>query len=182
MLSLCKFSLKVRMLFCFFFFLQFYNCGLKISPAEKFIWWYHIFCYTDNRRELTAWWTMLLVYSTVPVDRAARPMAHKIQNWLKMSVDFKGLMLKNKPHLVTFYESTLLSRRTFQLWTSGRVKSTDGNFFFFAQKHKVWSSDWRGLTEMFLTIFTNPSSWVGYDTRSIFKRSLTGLNSEFSFS
>ena len=28
----------------------------------------------------------------------------------------------------------------------------------------------------------NPSAWVGYDTRSIFKRSLTGLNSEFSFS
>ena len=31
-------------------------------------------------------------------------------------------------------------------------------------------------------IFTNPSAWAGYDTRSIFKRSLTGLNSEFSFS
>ena len=33
-----------------------------------------------------------------------------------------------------------------------------------------------------LVIFTNPSARVGYDTRSIFKRSLTGLNSEFSFS
>ena len=33
-----------------------------------------------------------------------------------------------------------------------------------------------------LTIFTNPSARAGYDTRSIFKRSLTGLNSEFSFS
>ena len=28
----------------------------------------------------------------------------------------------------------------------------------------------------------NPSVRAGYDTRSIFKRSLTGLNSEFSFS
>ena len=27
-------------------------------------------------------------------------------------------------------------------------------------------------------IFTNPSARAGYDTRSIFKRSLTGLNSE----
>ena len=36
---------------------------------------------------------------------------------------------------------------------------------------------------LFLYIFTNPSAWAGYDTRSIFfKRSLTGLNSEFSFS
>ena len=31
-------------------------------------------------------------------------------------------------------------------------------------------------------IFTNPSARAGYDTKSIFKRSLTGLNSEFSFS
>ena len=29
---------------------------------------------------------------------------------------------------------------------------------------------------------TNPSAQAGYDTRSIFKRSLTGLNSKFSFS
>ena len=28
----------------------------------------------------------------------------------------------------------------------------------------------------------HPSARAGYDTRSIFKRSLTGLNSEFSFS
>ena len=33
-----------------------------------------------------------------------------------------------------------------------------------------------------ITIFTNPSTRAGYDIRSIFKRSLTGLNSEFSFS
>ena len=31
-------------------------------------------------------------------------------------------------------------------------------------------------------LFTNPSARAGYDTRSFFKRSLTGLNSEFSFS
>ena len=31
-------------------------------------------------------------------------------------------------------------------------------------------------------MFTNPSTRAGYDTRSIFKRSLTGLNSKFSFS
>ena len=33
-----------------------------------------------------------------------------------------------------------------------------------------------------IIIFTNPSTRTGYDTRSIFMRSLTGLNSEFSFS
>ena len=33
-----------------------------------------------------------------------------------------------------------------------------------------------------MVLFTNPSARAGYDTRLIFKRSLTGLNSEFSFS
>ena len=32
------------------------------------------------------------------------------------------------------------------------------------------------------TYLPNPSAQAGYDTRSIFKRCLTGLNSEFSFS
>ena len=31
-------------------------------------------------------------------------------------------------------------------------------------------------------LFTNPSARGGYDTRSVFKRSLTGFNSEFFFS
>ena len=31
-------------------------------------------------------------------------------------------------------------------------------------------------------IFTNPSARAGHDTRSIFNQSLTGLNSELSFS
>ena len=33
-----------------------------------------------------------------------------------------------------------------------------------------------------MSIFANPSARPGYDTRLIFKRSLTGLNSDFSFS
>ena len=38
------------------------------------------------------------------------------------------------------------------------------------------------LVQQPIYIFTDPSARAGYDTRSIFKRSLTGLNSEFSFS
>ena len=37
----------------------------------------------------------------------------------------------------------------------------------------------RGTAHGLLALFTNPSARAGYDTRSIFKRSLTGLNSEF---
>ena len=33
-----------------------------------------------------------------------------------------------------------------------------------------------------ISIFTNPSARAGYDTRLVSKRSLAGLNSEFSFS
>ena len=40
----------------------------------------------------------------------------------------------------------------------------------------------RSLVGEIMVLFTNPSARAGYDTRSIFKRSLTGLNSEFSFS
>ena len=38
------------------------------------------------------------------------------------------------------------------------------------------------VTTSILAYLPNPSAWVGYDTRSIFKQSLIGLNSEFSFS
>ena len=41
-------------------------------------------------------------------------------------------------------------------------------------------SDFKG--SFLHTYLPNPSARAGYDTRSIFKRSLTGLNSEFSFS
>ena len=47
-----------------------------------------------------------------------------------------------------------------------------------------WHRSSRGDTAgcLMLVLFTNPSARAGYDTRSIFKQSLTGLNSEFSFS
>ena len=36
--------------------------------------------------------------------------------------------------------------------------------------------------KQYLSYLPTPSARAGYDTRSIFKRSLTGLNSDFSFS
>ena len=38
------------------------------------------------------------------------------------------------------------------------------------------------MSQLWLSFLPNPSARAGYDTWSIFKRSLTGLNSEFSFS
>ena len=42
-------------------------------------------------------------------------------------------------------------------------------------------SRWRRAVMVYPNL-PNPSARAGYDTRSIFKQSLTGLNSEFSFS
>ena len=63
-------------------------------------------------------------------------------------------------------------------WTekSTRFRLTTDN-----QKRKKSSLKFEDFCCCKQIIFTNPSARAGYDTRSIFKRSLTGLNSEFSF-
>ena len=48
-----------------------------------------------------------------------------------------------------------------------------------------WGVCWSFIGKCYwwmLILFTNPSALAGYDTSSIFKQILTGLNSEFSFS
>ena len=67
--------------------------------------------------------------------------------------------------LARFKYLSIFSFLIFFLWSAVKAKSTIWQVLFFV-----------------LTIFTNPSVRAGYDTSSIFKRSLTGLNSEFSFS
>ena len=55
-------------------------------------------------------------------------------------------------------------------------------FVFTVGKLQLKTSQLNTPIPLDMIIFTNPSAQAGYDTRSIFKRSLTGLNSEFSFS
>ena len=62
--------------------------------------------------------------------------------------------------------------RDYILWTSIDLMKENGFTLAKAKSRRYHT----------LTLFTNPSAWAGYDTRSTFKRSLTGLNSEFSFS
>ena len=50
------------------------------------------------------------------------------------------------------------------------------------QEIEIWPYIQMGYAQhRIMILFTNPSARVGYDTRSIFKQSLTGLKSEFSF-
>ena len=50
------------------------------------------------------------------------------------------------------------------------------------RKPEIFFVKLNGFKFCYITIFTNPSARAGYDTRSIFMRSLTGLNSDFSVS
>ena len=64
----------------------------------------------------------------------------------------------------------ILTNLTAKLKTRGRTKP-DNEIINTISHHGNW-----------IIMFTNPSARAGYDTRSIFKQSLTGLNSVFSFS
>ena len=57
--------------------------------------------------------------------------------------------------------------------TEKLLESEETNILILADS---WKKPWN------MILFTNPSALAGYDTRSILKRSLTCLNSEFSFS
>ena len=61
---------------------------------------------------------------------------------------------------------------------NGETLKLDNHFGYFSSNISSYEND----VSIHLTIYTNPSARAGYDTRSIFKRSLTGFNSEFSFS
>ena len=60
---------------------------------------------------------------------------------------------------------------------------TDGDTSVILELWGMWSTPSLPLLPgpfwLRVVLFTNPSTRAGYDTRSIFKRSLTGLNSEF---
>ena len=65
-----------------------------------------------------------------------------------------------------------------------RLSKMHASSFTFGDREIVCASPFADFLNVLLqlTLFTNPSARAGYDTRSIFKRSLTSLNSEFSFS
>ena len=56
---------------------------------------------------------------------------------------------------------------------------TNFQIILYTEFHSIVFQWW--ITRECLSYLPNPSARAGYDTRSIFKRCLTGLNSEFSF-
>ena len=90
-------------------------------------------------------------------------------------IDLNGMSSR----LGLFYAQSLWNRVTFTfIFTDSYCCffCTQSNWIWIILKQIYWSM---GVA---LTIFTNPSARAGEDTRSVFNMSLTGLNSEFSFS
>ena len=63
-----------------------------------------------------------------------------------------------------------------------RKRRTPRKRSIFGIRGEWFSTRWWLLIIKQHSYLPNPSARAGYDTRSIFKRSLTGLNSDFSFS
>ena len=95
---------------------------------------------------------------------------------MRLELTHVGLLVELANHYTT--------RGAYQPWYMDRI---DYRMIVGARKSTnikvAMTLDFSWATVARVYIFTNPSARGGYDTRSIsFKSSLTGLNSEFSFS
>ena len=70
-------------------------------------------------------------------------------------------------NIKTFYIFTIINYSL--IWYKATIRQECSSFLKLPQIYRI-------------SYLPNPAARAGYDTRSIFKRSLTGLNSEFSFS
>ena len=131
----------------------------------------------------------------LPVDPLAHPVVSRLPGFLVWDVVYYSFKTRIKlfsfPFLFSSYCHSV-GHRVVSIVSSGCNQSSFVLFYI------VLDSLYRCINAVFNTgkststlffdiyiyiyIYTNPSARAGYDTRSVFKRSLTGLNSEFSFS
>ena len=86
------------------------------------------------------------------------------------------------PRVLVLCEIPSVSSR---IWTRVAVAVSityDDNHYITGTSISQSYTQYKNFANFLLVLFTNPYARAGYNTRSIFKRSLTGLNSEFSFS
>ena len=88
----------------------------------------------------------------------------------------------------SFQSNNFCCQITTNIWPSNSVDSYSHDYYEWGTVE--WETKTKDELKAMITavfsnlnkvLFTNPSARAEYDTRSIFKRSLTGLNSEFSF-
>ena len=84
-------------------------------------------------------------------------------------------------NILNFQESmTILNAYTKKVWKL--IEGTTYKEVIMAVDQSAGAVEYTNCISAEGYYLPNPSARAGYDTRSIFKRSLTGLNSEFSFS
>ena len=105
--------------------------------------------------------------------------------WLRMNDSSKETFVSVNQQMVfwvyiTFPHCVV----TTGVWLELKVQCHTNRLYRMVVLHvSMWCCSTKNVYLRILEVlFTNPSARAGYDTRSIFKRSLTGLNSEFSFS
>ena len=112
-----------------------------------------------------------------------------VRNYLKDPESYGNRKCPGRPPKITNAARHRLYREASKGQSSSRDRQKSQNFFLSLQEEFVKffmnrqisyiKPKWQALLYM---LFTNPSARAGYDTRSILKQSLTGFNSEFSFS
>ena len=118
------------------------------------------------------------------------PVQEFLRRWNVPSLPMACSVCKTNDNNKNEIKIKMISRHQFYFWFIFRwrgkffLKILQINKFIFGcfYSNKLRYSYIMFFLGFFKMIFTNPSARAGYDTRSIFKRSLTGLNSEFSFS
>ena len=122
-------------------------------------------------------------------------LTYKSQSDLQPIYDMKGSRKSRRIYLYLTFKSfmnmlcfDLLTRPKMPFKVMHRKEMTHSNGSYERKSRGRKLADEMGrarkipMVHYRVILLTNPSARAGYDTRSIFKRSLTGLNSEFSFS
>ena len=123
------------------------------------------------------------------LHRVSMPFLARVMNFVIFTLSDKSFFILSLSWAICMKISMQVSHQfyMFNLWVRQwmlytlihrKMKSKQKQLCHINEVTKV------GLVSLFngICIFTNPSARARYDTKSVFKRSLTVLNSEFSFS
>ena len=118
-------------------------------------------------------WPLLTINN---ISRVSQMFCNTLVTYLFASSSYNKSSLEFRDHCVAPSETIFLP--VLILWDK---EFFHWSFHFHLVVEASWAQEVSHGSEQ-ISYLPNPSAQAGYDTRSIFKQSLTGLNSEFSFS
>ena len=129
----------------------------------------------DQSSTSSSSWLGLLNRGSLRAQSCWFSIRHLVLNWFEPSVHLV-ILLFNIHLLPLIYTGASLD------WRLGRGSVYNTRTEGKEKINPFVSETTESVGIIIIILFTNPSARAGYDTKSIFKRSLTSLNSEFSFS